>query len=92
MKRMALLFWRISRADLRLLWLALRHPLRPGWLIPATLALVIFALSPLNFVVPVLGVLDDMVVLPLVLHYLLKFLPLEIRRQRMPAAPILRRL
>jgi hypothetical protein len=32
--------WRMSRNDLRLLWLALRQPNRPTWLLPATLALV----------------------------------------------------
>jgi hypothetical protein len=40
--------WRMSRNDLRLVWLALRHPNRPTWLLPATLALAFFALEPFN--------------------------------------------
>jgi hypothetical protein len=30
--------WRLGARDLRLLWMALRHPNRPRWLIPATIA------------------------------------------------------
>jgi uncharacterized membrane protein YkvA (DUF1232 family) len=60
--------WRMSRNDLRLLWSALRRPNRPSWLLPATLALAFFAFEPLNFAVPLLGVLDDLFLLPLLLH------------------------
>ena len=67
--------WRMSKADLRLPWFAMKHPDRPGWLIPAAAGLAIYALAPFNFVIPVLGVVDDMVLVPLALHYLLKFLP-----------------
>jgi uncharacterized membrane protein YkvA (DUF1232 family) len=64
--------WRMSRNDLRLVWLALRHPNRPTWLLPATFALGFFALEPFNFAIPVLGVVDDLVLLPLLLHGLAK--------------------
>jgi uncharacterized membrane protein YkvA (DUF1232 family) len=62
----------MSRNDLRLLWLALRHPNRPTWLLPATLVLGIFTLEPFNFAIPVLGVVDDLFLLPLLLHGLAK--------------------
>jgi uncharacterized membrane protein YkvA (DUF1232 family) len=64
--------WRMSRNDLRILWGMLRHPNRPIWLLPATLALAFFALEPLNFAIPILGVIDDLVLLPLLLHGLAK--------------------
>jgi uncharacterized membrane protein YkvA (DUF1232 family) len=64
--------WRMSRTDLRLLWQALRHPNRPTWLLPATLALGFFAFEPFNFAIPVLGVIDDLFLLPLLLHGLAK--------------------
>jgi uncharacterized membrane protein YkvA (DUF1232 family) len=64
--------WRMSGNDLRLLWQALRHPNRPTWLLPATLALGFFALEPFNFAIPVLGVVDDLFLLPLLLHGLAK--------------------
>jgi uncharacterized membrane protein YkvA (DUF1232 family) len=74
-KKLLVVMWRMSKADLRLLWFALRRHDRPGWLWPATAALVLYALAPFNFVLPVLGVVDDMVLLPLALHYILKLLP-----------------
>jgi uncharacterized membrane protein YkvA (DUF1232 family) len=62
--------WRLTGRDLRILWQALRQPTRPRWLIPATIALAIFALEPINFAIPFVGVLDDLVVLPLLLRAL----------------------
>jgi uncharacterized membrane protein YkvA (DUF1232 family) len=64
--------WRLSSRDLAVLWAALRHPNRPYWLLPASLALAFFALEPFNFALPVLGVVDDLVLLPLLLHALAK--------------------
>ncbi len=49
MRRPFVLLWRVSRNDLRLLWFAARHPLRPGWLIPAAVMLALYAVSPVNF-------------------------------------------
>ena len=77
MRRLLVLLWRVSRSDLRVLWLALRSPGRPRWLLPATLVLGLFALSPFNFALPVVGVLDDFVLLPLALHWLVRLLPVH---------------
>jgi uncharacterized membrane protein YkvA (DUF1232 family) len=71
--------WRLGRQDLRLLWFALRHRDRPVWLIPAVTLLGLYAFEPLNFAVPLLGVVDDFILLPLALHWLVKLLPAEIR-------------
>lgn len=71
--------WRLGGRDLRLLWFALKHPSRPLWLVPAALLLGFYAIEPFNFAIPLLGLVDDLVILPLVLHALLKFLPREIR-------------
>ena len=65
--------WRLGARDLRLLWMALRHPNRPRWLIPATIALAFFALEPFNFAIPFLGIVDDVFVLPLLLRLLAAF-------------------
>ena len=78
MKRL-LLLWRVGRHDLRLLWLALRHPNRPVWLLPATGLLAVFALEPANFAIPLLGAIDDLVLLPILLHALVGFLPRAVR-------------
>lgn len=79
MKRLALIFWRFSKADLRLLRFAFTHPDRPRWLRPATLLLLLYALAPFNFVVPVLGIVDDLVLVPMVLHFLMTLLPAHVR-------------
>jgi uncharacterized membrane protein YkvA (DUF1232 family) len=65
--------WRLGARDLRLLWMALRHPNRPRWLLPATIALAFFALEPFNFAIPFLGIVDDVFVLPLLLRVLATF-------------------
>lgn len=79
MKRLLLILWRTSKVDLRLAWFALRHPARPIWLLPALGLLALYAISPFSYVVPLLGVVDDLVVVPLALHALLKLLPEPIR-------------
>jgi uncharacterized membrane protein YkvA (DUF1232 family) len=71
--------WRIGADDWRLVWYALRHPERPAWLLPVVAILAVYALEPLNFAVPFLGVVDDLVLVPLGLHLLLKLLPPTIR-------------
>ena len=58
---------------------ALRHRSRLVLLWPAAAFLGLHALEPANFAVPLLGLVDDFVLLPLVLHFLLKFLPSDIR-------------
>jgi len=71
--------WRLASRDLRLLWFALRHPRRPLWLLPAAALLAIYALEPFNFMLPLFGMVDDFLILPLVLHVLLSLLPRDIR-------------
>ncbi len=71
--------WRVGAQDVRLLWYALRHPNRPLWLLPVAALLTFYAIEPLNLAVPVLGVVDDFLLLPLVLHCVVRFLPSDIR-------------
>jgi uncharacterized membrane protein YkvA (DUF1232 family) len=71
--------WRLGGRDFRLLWYALRRPNRPLWLLPVMAFLGIYALEPANFAMPLLGVVDDLVLLPLLLHGVAQFLPADIR-------------
>jgi len=71
--------WRLARADLGVLWYALWHRQRPLWLWPAVILLIFYALDPFNFVVPLLGIVDDMILLPLILHLIVSLLPDAIR-------------
>jgi len=60
--------WRLVGHDVRWILLALRQPDRPRWLLPAVILILIFALDPLNFGLPTLGILDDVFILPLLLR------------------------
>jgi uncharacterized membrane protein YkvA (DUF1232 family) len=71
--------WRMAATDLQVLWFALRHRHRPVWLWPAAIVIALYAFEPLNFAIPALGVVDDFVLVPLVLHLLVRVLPLGIR-------------
>lgn len=71
--------WRLGAQDIRLLWYALRHPSRPMWLLPAVALLTFYAIEPLNFAMPVFGMVDDFLLLPLLLQVVVRFLPRDIR-------------
>jgi uncharacterized membrane protein YkvA (DUF1232 family) len=79
-KRLAV-WWTLLRGDARTLWFALRHPAAPGWLKLGALGLVAYLLSPIDLIpdwIPVLGVVDDVVVVTLAIRFLLKRLPAEV--------------
>lgn len=78
MKRIFALWRIVAGQDLGLLWFAIRHEKRPGWLLPGLACVALFAVEPLNFAVPVLGVVDEFVLLPLVLHGMVKMLPAHV--------------
>jgi len=71
--------WRLVASDLRLLWFALRHPRRPIWLWPVAVALGLYALDPVNFALPFVGMVDDFVLIPLLVHLAVRLLPTEIK-------------
>jgi uncharacterized membrane protein YkvA (DUF1232 family) len=75
LKRIIALWRTVAGQDLRLLWFAVRHENRPGWLLPALAVLALFAVEPLNFAVPLLGTIDELVLLPLILHGIATMLP-----------------
>ncbi len=81
LKRLSVL-WSVVRGDARLLWRALRHPQAPGWLKPAALALVAYLIWPVDLIpdfIPFLGVMDDVVLIPLAVRFLLDRLPGNLR-------------
>ena len=80
-KRLAVL-WSLVSGDARLLWRALRHPRAPGWLKLGVAVLVLYVLSPIDLipdVIPVVGVLDDLVIVSLAMRWLLGRLPASLR-------------
>ena len=80
-KRISLL-WALVRGDARLMWRALRHPQSPGWLKLGALGVVLYVISPIDLipdVIPVIGLLDDIVLVPLAIRFLLNRLPVHLR-------------
>ncbi|HEY0886704.1 MAG TPA: YkvA family protein [Ramlibacter sp.] len=79
-KRLTLL-WSVVRGDARQLWFALRHPAAPGWLKVGTALIALYLLSPVDIVpdwLPVIGVVDDLVLVPLAIRWLLRRLPPDV--------------
>ena len=79
-KRVTVL-WSVLRGDARQLWAALRHPAAPRWLKVSTAMLVLYVISPIDLlpdVIPFLGIVDDIVLVPLAIRWMLKRLPPEI--------------
>jgi len=80
-KRLVLL-WRVVRTDARRLWFALRHPDAPAWLKIGTALIVLYVLSPIDLIpdaIPVLGWIDDLVIVPFAIRFLLDRLPASVR-------------
>ena len=79
-KRLTIL-WTVLRGDARKLWFALRHPNSPGWLKLGTALIALYLFSPIDIipdVLPFFGVMDDIVLVPFAIRWLLKRLPPEI--------------
>lgn len=65
-----------------LVWFAARDPRTPWWLRYLAIAVAAYALSPIDLIpdfIPVLGYLDDLVLVPLGLLLILGLLPPEVR-------------
>lgn len=80
-KRLSML-WLLIKGDARRLWFALRHPLAPTWLKVGTVGVVLYLLSPIDIVpdwIPLLGVVDDVLVVSTVIRLMLNRLPDAVR-------------
>ncbi len=79
-KRLVVL-WTLVRGDARQLWFALRHPHAPRWLKWGTLGIVLYLVSPIDLIpdaLPFIGALDDLVLIPFAIRWLLRKLPPDI--------------
>ncbi len=80
-KRVAVI-WTLVKLDARLLWRALQHPLSPGWLKWGVAGVFLYLISPIDLIpdfVPVIGLMDDIVLVPLAIRCLLNKLPQRVR-------------
>ncbi|MCE2916630.1 MAG: DUF1232 domain-containing protein [Rubrivivax sp.] len=77
LKRLTVL-WTLIRGDIKLLWFAWGHPLAPRWFKPAVAFVLLYLLSPIDLLpeaLPVIGVIDDLVLVPMALAFIVKRLP-----------------
>ncbi len=80
-KRVTVL-WTVVRIDARRLWFALRHPGAPGWLKVGAALIALYLFSPIDLIpdaIPFVGMLDDIVLVPLAIRWLLGRLPANVR-------------
>lgn len=80
---------RAVKRDVVALWLAARHPLTP-WYAKLVAALVAaYALSPIDLIpdfIPVIGYLDDLIIVPLGILLMVRLIPLELIAELRAAA------
>ena len=79
---------RILKRDIATLWLAARHPDLPWYAKTIAAATVAYALSPIDLIpdfVPILGYLDDLIIVPAGILLAVRLIPgstlAELRRQ-----------
>jgi uncharacterized membrane protein YkvA (DUF1232 family) len=74
--------WVLVKGDARRLWYALRHPDAPGWLKLGSGFLLLYLLSPIDIIpeaIPLLGIVDDLVLIPAAIRWMIKRLPAHVR-------------
>lgn len=72
----------LIKKDVLTLWFACRDPRTPWWHKLLAVGLVAYALSPIDLIpdfIPLLGLLDDAILIPIGVMILLRLLPREIR-------------
>ncbi|CAM3641411.1 YkvA family protein [Bordetella flabilis] len=77
-----------TKGDVMTLWFAMRHPGTPWYAKALAILAVAYALSPIDLIpdfIPVLGYLDDVILLPILIWLAVRALPAPVRadsRQR----------
>lgn len=69
------------QCDGLMLWFACRDPRTPGWLKVLAFGVVAYALSPIDLVpdfIPLLGYLDDVILLPVLIWLVVRCLPEQV--------------
>jgi uncharacterized membrane protein YkvA (DUF1232 family) len=72
---------RALKAEVLALYLAARHPGTPWYAKAFLVAIVAYALSPIDLIpdfIPVLGLLDELVLLPFAIVFAVKMIPAEV--------------
>lgn len=85
---------RLIKKDAFTLWFACRDPHAPLWVKLSTGLLAVYAFSPIDFipdVIPLVGWLDDAVIVPSGVMLLLRMMPAQVRARSLAKAELQRR-
>lgn len=78
-----LAIWKLIRKDAGLAWFALRHKGTPTWFKAGVIGLAVYFVSPIDLIpgdlLSGIGIVDDLVLVPMVLSWLVSKLPIEVR-------------
>ena len=77
------------KRDVHALWLAARDPRTPWYAKAVAFSIAAYALSPIDLIpdfIPVLGYLDDLIILPLAVLVAVRLIPAEILREHRATA------
>jgi uncharacterized membrane protein YkvA (DUF1232 family) len=72
------------KLDVLALWFALKHPSVSGWAKVIAFVAVAYALSPIDLIpdfIPVLGYLDDLIIVPVLVWLALKLISTDVLNQ-----------
>ena len=72
------------KLDVLALWFALKHSSVSGWARVIAFVAVAYALSPIDLIpdfIPVLGYLDDLIIVPVLVWLALKLVPIDVLKQ-----------
>ena len=72
------------KLDVLALWFALKHPSVSGWAKAIAFIAVAYALSPIDLIpdfIPVLGYVDDLIIVPVLVWLALKLIPTDLMNQ-----------
>lgn len=77
----------VFRKEVGMLWRAFRHPATPVYLKLMTIAAALYLVSPIDLIpefIPVIGILDDLIIVPLLVGWIAKRVPPEAAAERTP--------
>lgn len=69
------------RTEMHALWLAARHPRTPWYAKLLVAGVLVYAVTPVDLVpdvIPILGIVDDIIFVPLALALAARFIPREV--------------
>lgn len=80
---------RTIKRDVHAVWLAARDPRTPWFAKALALVVAAYAVSPIDLIpdfIPVLGYLDDLVIVPLGILFVVRLIPCEVMEEHREAA------